>query len=132
VFFRSAGTLAMGILRTIDGRQHRTTLSRLIIGAPSVLDLRDFPGLVPATPVGGKPFRGFRFPEILIQQRSLVPESFRGGCSFGAEHTCDLSRCWPRPCKNWRGTSIANGDLVMLIYPLKDHRGDPALMSRTR
>jgi hypothetical protein len=61
------------------------------VRAPLSWDLRDFPGGVPDYPFGeDRPTGGPAFQKF-IPFAVLLPESFRGGCSFGASQA-GLSR----------------------------------------
>src|SRR4051812_29070794 len=83
-----------------------TRVHALTSAAPLSWDLRDFPvtknggGL----PLRWKPFHRPRFPEVHHPIAVLLPESFRGGCSFGPllrqSFGGRLPRgivCWPTP-----------------------------------
>src|SRR6185437_9092622 len=87
-------------------------------------DLRDFPAAL-ASSAGGLPLRwdaptGSPAFQKFISIAVLLPESFRGGCSFGLRLTLRptgrlvmkverLPRgimCWPRPCASRRKSAL--------------------------
>src|SRR5262249_11828526 len=102
---------AQNVRRDRHGGPDEKSPRRLTAHGPSVIGPERFPPAALGLPLRWKQLALFRFPEVHHPIAVLLPESFRGGCSFGGLPK-RLSPAWDRVLATPTAPP-ADGDVAM-------------------